>query len=300
MATLFLYSCQSLKTRSQVSSGTMSPPSATATTPSVDSGVETEAPVPSATSDVVLREPPRIGVILSAGGAKTLASLQVFRDLQAAKIPIHSVAGIEMGAYAAALFARNKLPNDLDWQFSKLENINWASESGRESLLKLISLAWGQENIDQLKAPFACPSVHLGRQQKYVLAKGQVKQALSYCLPYWPLFTPFDSSVAGLNEVKSLVDYLRSRGANYIIFVNFLSSETRTPRAFTRKFDTAENSAWVEASISYRNLIGVDYSLVIDTDSYGIMNFDKKREIMGLGQEPTQKMIKHLQNKFGL
>ncbi|MGJ8657658.1 MAG: patatin-like phospholipase family protein [Akkermansiaceae bacterium] len=49
--------------------------------------------------------PPRIGLALGAGGAKSLAHIGVLKVLDEHKIPIHTVAGTSMGAYIGALWA---------------------------------------------------------------------------------------------------------------------------------------------------------------------------------------------------
>lgn len=51
--------------------------------------------------------PPRIGVALSSGGAKSLAHLGVMQVLEENNIPIHAVSGSSMGAYVGSLWATN-------------------------------------------------------------------------------------------------------------------------------------------------------------------------------------------------
>ena len=54
-----------------------------------------------------LTRPPRIGVALSSGGAKSLAHLGVMQVLEENNIPIHAVSGSSMGAYVGSLWATN-------------------------------------------------------------------------------------------------------------------------------------------------------------------------------------------------
>lgn len=49
--------------------------------------------------------PPRIGLALSCGGAKSLAHIGVLEVLEKNNIPIHAIAGSSMGAYVGALWA---------------------------------------------------------------------------------------------------------------------------------------------------------------------------------------------------
>ncbi|MBT8036008.1 MAG: patatin-like phospholipase family protein [Verrucomicrobiae bacterium] len=48
---------------------------------------------------------PRIGLVLSSGGAKSLAHVGVIQVLEENKIPIHAIAGSSMGAYVGSLWA---------------------------------------------------------------------------------------------------------------------------------------------------------------------------------------------------
>jgi NTE family protein len=59
------------------------------------------APIPQKT------RPPRIGLALSSGGAKSLAHLGVMQVLEENNIPIHAVSGSSMGAYVGSLWATN-------------------------------------------------------------------------------------------------------------------------------------------------------------------------------------------------
>lgn len=299
----FLSSCQSLKTRSETKSGGAS--STTTTTTSSDANTSDEPPTePSTQTPIEIvkpREAPRIGFIISAGGAKTMAAIGVLKEIQRLKIPVHAISGIEMGSFVAAVFAKNKLANEVEWQFSKFDPKAFQEIQNPEALNRLISAAWTNESLDSMKATFACPSLHIGRQQTYILAKGNARQVLAYCMPYPPLFKPYDQSVADLTGARALADYMRSRGANYVIVINVLASESKNPRALTSGFDQAENITWVEAAASNKgNTSGADFILNITTDSFGLLSFDKKKELMATGQDQAKKLIQHLHDKFGL
>ena len=62
---------------------------------------EKDAPIPQQT------RPPKIGLALSSGGAKSLAHIGVMQVLEENNIPIHAVSGSSMGAYVGSLWATN-------------------------------------------------------------------------------------------------------------------------------------------------------------------------------------------------
>lgn len=301
VALSFLSSCQNLRSRGDTKSGgseSTAPhgqePADTTKSPDGTSTASPETPL------IKPREAPRIGFIIGAGGAKVMAAVGVLKEIQRLKIPVHAMSGIEFGAFAASVFAKNKLANEVEWQFSKIDSKSFSETQNADALNRMLGMAWSNESLDSLKAVFACSSLHIGRQQNYVLAKGNVKQALSYCLPYPPLFKPFDQSVADVNGTKALADFMRSRGANYIIFINVLASESKTPRTLTSGFEQVENITWVEAAAAYKAATGADFVLNVNTDGFGLLNFDKKKELMATGQDQAKKMVQHLQEKFGL
>src|SRR5688572_29980134 len=63
---------------------------------------------PSATADAPAAEPPgrpRIGLVLSGGGARGAAHVGVIRALEQMQVPIDAVAGTSMGAVVGGLYA---------------------------------------------------------------------------------------------------------------------------------------------------------------------------------------------------
>lgn len=304
MVLSFLSSCHTLKTREEVKFGESSH---NANSPTVtDSRNNNEEPSAESSAqspiDIVKpKEVPRLGFIISAGGAKSVAAVGVLKEIQRLKIPVHAISGLEMGAFVAAVFAKNKLANEVEWQLSKFDPKSFQELQNSDSLNRLLSATWANESVDSMKAVFACPSLNIGRQQSYLLAKGSARQVLAYCMPYPPLFRPYDQSVADLNGTRALSDYMRGRGANYIIVINVLATENKNPRALSSEFEKAENITWVEAAAGNKNgNSGADFVLNITTDSFGLLNFDKKKELIATGQDQAKKLIQHLHEKFGL
>lgn len=88
----------------------------------------TPAPVPGqvvadAASDTAEPARPRIGLVLSGGGARGAAHVGVIRALEEMRIPIDAVAGTSMGAVVGGLYAAGlggdeieRVFQDLDWQ----------------------------------------------------------------------------------------------------------------------------------------------------------------------------------------
>jgi NTE family protein len=132
-----------------------------------------------------------------------------------------------------------------------------------------------------------------------MMSRGQVEQLMPYCLPYPPLFKPFNRNVSAVREVKMAADYLRTQGANYIVLVNVLGRDAGR-RSLVRESDSAESVMWSEiASFYAKPLAGIDATISIELDSYLVTDFEKRREIMQKGAEVSQKPIENWARKLG-
>lgn len=247
---------------------------------------------------------PKIGLILGPGGARTFAYISLLQEMQKNKIPIHAVAGIEFGSPMAALYAWKGFANDVEWQMMKLKTEDfpkrWIDPSSVESFL---SLVFQKTKVEELKLPFACPAHNLEKNQIFVMSRGTLSQLIPYCLPYPPVMKPYSNNVSGVRDIKTLADYLRSQGANFIVYVNVLN-QSRGQSLFGDK-DSMENIMWTEIATTMAGLgskpqSGVDYLLNLNVENYAIMDFVKKREITQKSQEAAKKSVQILARKLNL
>ena len=65
---------------------------------------------------------PKIGLVLSGGGARGLAHIGVLRALEEKKIPIDYIAGTSMGSIVGGLYATGMSTDDLEWV---VKSIDW-------------------------------------------------------------------------------------------------------------------------------------------------------------------------------
>jgi NTE family protein len=320
LAALFLAACQGLKTREDIrtqpkphvspAAPVQAPPSQTPAVipPAPPSQAEEAAPIPIPPPPPPMPEMPRIGVILSGGGAKTYAHIGFLQELSRLRIPIHAIAGIEFASPMAALYANKELANDVEWQMFKIKDDDVIKRSllggstkpvDISSLNDFIRTNFARLKVEDFKLPFACPAYNMAKNQIYLLSRGSADALLPYCWPYPPLFKPYRHNVSAIREVKMLADFLRSKGANYILFVNAMGGGQR--KALAGEADSMENIVWTEISGHYaKNPAGVDAVLSLDTQNYGIMDFEKRREIMQKGADSAEKTLKSLAKRWGL
>jgi NTE family protein len=317
---LFLSACSHLRTRDQVNSGKendrletsqqtpVSPPHYEVPGPNVSPVppmANQSVPPPAASPIPAI---PKIGLIFGPGGAKAYGHIGFLQNLNRMKIPVYATVGIEWGAPVAALFSSKGQVNDVEWQMFKLKDDAMVKRSllgtgekvtNISALKDFYQSAFGGQKVEGFHHPFACPAYNIAKNQVYMMSRGAVEQLLPYCMPYPPVFKPFNRNVSGIRELKLAADYLRSQGANYVVLVNVLG-QNGGRKSLTGDPDSLDSVVWSEiASLYAKPQPGIDASINIDLDQYGINDFDKKREIMQKGAELSQKPLGVWGKKLG-
>lgn len=319
---IFLAGCQNLRTREDIRKTPQRPQPAphtqpqpsqpsyqTPAPPPIESEEEAEAPVPPPPPAPVIPSMPKIAIILGGGGAKTYAHVGFLHELTRAKVPVHSIGGVEFAAPMAALYANKEQANDVEWQMFKLKDeeilkkslLGSVSKNGDVTLLKeFINTAFSRAKVEDFRVPFACPSYNLKKNQIYLMNRGALDQLMYLCMAYPPFFKPYQNSISGVRDITALANYLRAKGANFVVFVNVLQPPGGS-KPYTLDTAATDNVLWSEIAGVYNKPIpGVDTVISLDTSSYGIMDFDKRREIMNKGAEAAAKQLKTLTRKWGL
>ncbi len=176
-----------------------------------------------------LQERPKIGLVLSGGGAKGFAHVGVLKMLDSLQIPIDYIAGTSMGAIAGALYAigysgfdLEKLAYRNDWQeiftdkpprpdlpyFQKEQEGKYQLEFGIQGVkptppsglifgqkicLLFSSLTFPYERItdfDKLPIPFRCVAVDLVTGNQVVIKNGSLAKAMRASMAIPTVFSP--------------------------------------------------------------------------------------------------------------
>ena len=212
-----------------------------------------------------------------------------------------------MGALIGSFYAWRGSANDTEWQMFKIKNEDLQKKnliSGKRTsdfsvLQNLIKSSLHNMKSDDFRKPFACPALNLEKNKLYVMNRGNIEALLPYCIPYPPLFKPYQKNLAAVREIKALADHLRKQGANYIVFVNVLGgSAFKTP---INESDSIENLVWAEiASQLAKDSVHADYTITLNLDSYSVLDFENKRDMMLKGASQSSRAVKDLAEKLGL
>ncbi|MEK2689593.1 patatin-like phospholipase family protein [Bdellovibrio sp. GT3] len=318
---VFLAGCQSIKTREDIKGPKPTAPTngktqkPTTSQPIDDSvpyqpDVQVEEPVaPPPPPAPVIPAMPKIAFILGGGGAKAYAHIGFLHELSRAKVPVYAIGGVEFASPMAALFANREQANDVEWQMFKLKDdeiikkslLGNVNKNGDISVMReFYNTAFKNQKAEDFRIPFACPSYNLKKNQALMMNRGGMEQLLSMCMAYPPFFKPFQGNVAAVREVSGLARYLRQKGANFVVFVNVLQGPGGN-KPFTLDAAATDNVLWSEiAGLYNKPFAGVDTVITLDTGDYGIMDFDKRREIMNKGADSAKSQLKTLTRKWGL
>ena len=202
---------------------------------------------------------PKIGLVLSGGGAKGLAHIGALKAIEKAGIKVDMVCGTSMGSFVGALYAVGyspdqieKMLSDLNWGKLLTENLDhrrmdsferskdgryfFKSEVGKPTsglidgnliMIKLSELCVPAHNIEdfsKLKRSFACVATNLETGEPVTITKGYLPEAVRCSMSYPMVFRPaeYDGKLLVDGGIVSNLPAkeLKALGADIIIGVN--------------------------------------------------------------------------------
>ncbi|MBN1418272.1 MAG: cyclic nucleotide-binding domain-containing protein [Planctomycetes bacterium] len=268
-----------------------------------------------------------IGIALGGGGARGFAHLGVLRALREAGIPIDVVSGTSMGAVIGALHA---MGHDYETVLEMSERVFVRGRPHREftvpvfsiirsrKLDRLIRSVYGDADFEDLWYPFTCVSSNLTTTEMVTHRRGSVWKAVraSASLPgvFVPVIDGHDLLVDG-GVINNLPGDLLRRSCGGPVLVVEVSRETEWTmdlREFPSPWRTLASRFLPRGkrekvpgilSILLRTIVvGSDHrarEVKADADlcfqppiqNYGVLEFDRFREIAQTGYAYAKRMI---------
>lgn len=154
--------------------------------------VRAQAPVTAVPAAVApAGERPRVGLVLSGGGARGFAHVGVLKALEAARVPVDVIVGTSMGAIIGGLYASGMTAEDLE---REILAVNWGDLFDRREPRQLLSQRRKEEDFE------LSPVLMLGfRNGEFVLPTGAVStRSLEMLLRRYTLSTRHLASFDGL------------------------------------------------------------------------------------------------------
>ncbi len=249
---------------------------------------------------------PKIGLLLGPGGLRGYAHIGVLQELLKAKLPIVSVVGFETGALVGGIFSAKGQTYDVEWQMMKLHEEDFLKKSLMTNakpqdvrvLSGFLQNALGSTKAEDAKINFACPSYNLVKRQVFIMSRGPMTAMLPYCLPFVPFFKPYEQNIAALTSLTVAIKFLKSKGVNYIIYVDLLGEKT-VP--FFAETDSSENMEWATVAEALESqLMEVNRVIAVPLNGLYINDFSKRREMSQKGQEAGRAASREIINDLRL
>jgi NTE family protein len=273
---------------------------------------------------------PKVGLVLSGGGAKGFAHIGVLKVLEEAGLKIDYIGGTSMGAVVGGLYATGYNAAQIDsifqaTNFDKLINdfIPRSSknfyEKGNDELYALVlpfnkfnigipqALSKGLYNFNllsrltrnvrhvrdfnQLPIPFLCIGSDIETGKQVLLNKGNLAQALLASSAFPSLFSPVEIDgqllVDGGVTNNYPIDEVRRLGADVVIGVDVQDDlrDRTTLKDATKILVQITNLQSIEKMKS--NILKTDIYIKPDITEYGVISFDKGKDIIEKGEEAT-------------
>jgi NTE family protein len=288
---------------------------------------------------------PKVGLVLSGGGAKGFAHIGVLKVLEEAGVKIDYIGGTSMGAVIGGLYASGYNATQIDsifqaTNFDELINdfIPRSSknfyEKRNDELYALVlpftkfkvgipeALSKGMYNFNliskltkhvrhvndfnQLPIPFLCIGTDIETGEQVLLNKGNLALAIIASSAFPSLFSPVEIDgrliVDGGVTNNYPIDEVRKLGADIIIGVD-VQDDLLTRKSLkdaTRILVQITNLHSIEKM--KKNIEQTDIYVKPDIKEYGVISFDKGKEIITKGEEATfavYEKIKALVDKEG-
>jgi NTE family protein len=249
---------------------------------------------------------PKIGIIVGPGFMRSFLSVGILQEFHKARVPIHALVGFEWGSLPAALYSLNGQANEVEWQMLKIQESavlkkslirNQIESQSVTELQDFLNQAFSRKSFEQTRIPFECLTFDFKKKQYFWMKKGDLGKAMPYCLASPPFSKPFMNNV-GASDLKLAADNLRQKGANYIVFINTLS----TNKAYLDdSFSPEAQVLWSLQQYQVLKVAGiVDYVIDASSAPYSGLDFGARREMIRKGQEIGAQAVRKLSSKLGI
>jgi NTE family protein len=273
---------------------------------------------------------PKVGLVLSGGGAKGFAHIGVLKVLEEAGLKIDYIGGTSMGSVVGGLYASGYTSAQIDSIFQATNFDELISDfiprssknfyEKRDDELYALVLPFGNFKIgipealskgmynfnllsritrhvrhvrdfNQLQIPFLCMATDIETGKEVVLNKGNLAQAMMASSAFPSLFSPVEIEgkllVDGGVTNNYPIDEVRKLGAEIIIGVDVQDDlrDRNSLKDATKILVQINNLHSIEKM--KESIAKTDIYIKPDIKDYGVISFDKGKEIIIKGEEAT-------------
>lgn len=256
----------------------------------------------------------RLALVLGGGGTRGFAHVGVIRELEKEKIPLHLIVGVSVGSLVGALYAETADSFDLEWKAFQIEkkdifdlsifHIKNSLAKG-QAIREYVDRHIRTRNIEDLKIPLAIVSVDLRTGSRVVFTRGPVREAICASTALPGVFEPVllgDKLLVDGGVLGSLPpEVAEELGADVIVGVNVAKKRSDLGEEPPGMLSVILDSIAVMGDELVRlNRERFDVLIEPEVGSVGIMDFDRKRELMEAGRQAAQREIPRIKEIMGL
>jgi NTE family protein len=234
---------------------------------------------------------------------RSFAHIGVLQEFNRQGIPLQAVVGIETGALVGAIYSLKAQPFDVEWQMSKIKEEVFFKRSfmGKQTqdvtaLQSFLNEYFSSQKFEDTKVNFSCPSFLLSKKQTLMINKGSLNSGLLFCMPFPPLFKPYQNSTAAVQALNSSVQYLRSKQVEMILYVSLLDDK---PGSYISPAESDHNLMWNFVSQSLENQYSSAQQVIhVPLQGFELTAFDKRNQMIQKGREAAQAFLTELKKQW--
>ncbi|MFA6584438.1 MAG: patatin-like phospholipase family protein [Elusimicrobiaceae bacterium] len=252
---------------------------------------------------------PKVGLVLSGGGARGFAHVGVLDVLRVNGFPVDMIAGTSMGAVVGSMYAAG-MPIKTLWQIGNKATLDIASDDMNTfGIIRLLTTETlfssqrmgaflnekiGEKNFSDLKIPFACVAMDIKTGERVVFTDGDVGLAVRASMNLPGVFKPVEYRhrylVDGGVADNAPVDVARDMGADWVFTSLIRTNYTRTSfgsiYSYLMQALDIRGHMLVDESLKNSNFI-----LVPQLGEVGFLDFSKATRAGQLGLEEAFRNI---------
>jgi len=261
--------------------------------------------------DGVQHQRPKIGLVLSGGGAKGAAEVGALKVIEEVGVPIDFIAGTSIGSILGGLYSLGYRAEKLDSIFQSQE---WLDLFVKRNLIGFFEQFTGNKDdadFSDLPIPFACVAVDLKTQREVILQSGSLARAMRASMAIPGIFKPVKVNgrllVDGGMMNNLPVDVVKKMGADIVIAVDLTQNKHETRNFSLKKLiGIGGYFDWLVSRPDWKkyneNRELVDVYINPRMDGYGATDFNKEdiRTMMLLGEDAARQQLAALRKLAAL
>lgn len=264
-----------------------------------------------------VRKPPeehRLALVLGGGGARGFAHVGVIRELEKEKIPIHLIVGVSVGSLVGALYAESADSFDLEWKAFQIEKKHifdlsifkiGGSLAKGQAIREYVDRNIQTRSIEDLRIPLAIVAVDLRTGGRVVFTRGSLREAICASMALPGVFEPVVSGERVLVDGGILGNLppvvAENLGADVIVGVNIAKQRSDFGQDSPGVLSVMLESIGIMGDELIRlNRDRFDVLIEPAVGKVGIMDFDRKRELMEAGRRAAQREIPRIRELMNL